>query len=54
LYASRPERLDLRGRDFDHFYAANLTGASAVEVSGGHMDVTIWRPGQPEHVVRKH
>ncbi len=46
--------LDLRGRDFDHFYAANLTGASAVEVGGGHMDVTIWRPGQPERVVRKH
>jgi hypothetical protein len=46
--------LDLRGQHFDHFYAANLTGASAVQVSDGHMDVTIWRPGQPEHVIRKH
>jgi hypothetical protein len=46
--------LDLRGREFDHFYAADLTGASAVEVSGGHLDVTIWRPGEPERVVRKH
>jgi hypothetical protein len=46
--------LDLRGREFGHFYAADVTGASAVEVGGGHMDVTIWRPGQPERVVRKH
>ena len=46
--------LDLREQDFDHFYAANLTGASAVEVGGGHMDVTIWRPGHPERVVRKY
>jgi hypothetical protein len=45
---------DLRGQEFGHFYAADLTGASAVEVGGGHMDVTIWRPGQPERVVRKH
>jgi len=46
--------LDLRGQDFDHFYAADLTGASAVEVRDGHMDVTIWTPGTPERVVRKH
>ncbi len=45
---------DLRGSAFDHFYAADLTSASAVEVGGGHMDVTIWKPGTPEHVVRKH
>jgi hypothetical protein len=46
---------DLRGRDFDHFYAADLTGASAVAVGGGgHMDVTIWKSGEPERVVRKH
>jgi hypothetical protein len=45
---------DLRGQVFDHFYAADLTGASAVEVGGGHMDVTIWKPGRPERVVRKH
>jgi hypothetical protein len=46
--------LDLRGRDFDQFYAADLTSASAVEVGDGHMDVTIWKPGEAERVVRKH
>jgi pyridoxamine 5'-phosphate oxidase-like protein len=45
---------DLRGQEFGHFYAADLTSASAVEVGGGHMDVTIWKPGEPERVVRKH
>ncbi|WP_219417057.1 pyridoxamine 5'-phosphate oxidase family protein [Pseudonocardia nigra] len=44
---------DLRGREFDHFYAADVLGASSVEVGGGHMDVTVWRPGEPERVVRK-
>jgi Pyridoxamine 5'-phosphate oxidase len=46
--------LDLRGERFDHFYAADLVGASAVEVADNHMDVTIWKPGEPERVVRKH
>ncbi|HEU5470237.1 MAG TPA: pyridoxamine 5'-phosphate oxidase family protein [Actinophytocola sp.] len=46
--------LDLRGQEFDHFYAADLTGASSVEMNDGHMDVTIWKPGEPERVVRKH
>jgi hypothetical protein len=45
---------DLRGRLFSHFYVADLTGASAVQVAGGHMDITIWKPGEPERVVRKH
>ena len=45
---------DLRGREFPHFYAANLLGASSVEVGGGHLDITIWAPGKPERVVRKH
>ena len=45
---------DLRGQEFDHFYAADITGASAVEVADGHMDVTIWKPGEAERVVRKH
>ena len=31
--------LDLRGRVFDHFYAADLTGASSVEVGGGHQSL---------------
>src|SRR3954452_2281402 len=38
--------LDLRGREFDQFYAADLTSASSVEVGDGHMDVTIWKPGE--------
>lgn len=46
--------LDLRGQEFDHFYAADVSGASAVEVGGGHLDITVWRPGEPEQVVRKH
>jgi hypothetical protein len=51
---SQDTGFDLRGRDFDHFYAADLTGASAVAVGGGHMDVTTWKAGEPERVVRKH
>ena len=46
--------LDLRGRTFEHFFAAHLVGAAAVEVGGGHMDVTVWQEGTPERVVRKH
>ena len=46
--------LDLRGSQFDHFYAADLSGASSVEVGGGHLDITIWKPGEPQRVVRKH
>ena len=45
---------DLRGQKFDHFFATHLVGAAAVEVGGGHMDVTVWRNGGPERVVRKH
>ena len=45
---------DLRGRRFDHFFATQLVGAAAVEVGGGHMDVTVWKDGVPERVVRKH
>lgn len=45
---------DLRGQEFDHFYAADLVGASAVEVREGRLDITIWKPGEPERVVSKH
>lgn len=45
---------DLRGQEFDHFYGVDVTGASAVQVADGHMDVTIWKPGKAEYVVRKH
>jgi hypothetical protein len=46
--------LDVRGREFDHLYAADLTGAASVAVGGGHLDITVWKPGKPERVVRKH
>lgn len=45
---------DLRGRQFEHFYRAHLIGAAAVEVRDEHMDVTAWREGGKERVVRKH
>jgi hypothetical protein len=45
---------DLRGRKFEHLFATHLVGAAAVEVGGGHMDVTVWSDGASEHVVRKH
>jgi len=45
---------DIRGQEFDHCYRVDLTGGSAVEVGDGHMDMTIWKPGEAERVVRKH
>lgn len=45
--------MDLRGRTFDHLYAADIRGASAVEFDGNHLVVTIWKPGTPERTVRK-
>ncbi|GAA3437716.1 pyridoxamine 5'-phosphate oxidase family protein [Kutzneria kofuensis] len=50
----RETGFDLRGERFSPFYAADITSASAVETGGGHMDVTIWKPGAGERVVRKH
>lgn len=46
--------LDLRGQVFDHFFATHLTGAAAVEVAEGHLDITEWKEGAAERVVRKH
>ncbi|HET9139950.1 pyridoxamine 5'-phosphate oxidase family protein [Actinophytocola sp.] len=46
--------LDLRGQRFDQFFEADLTGASSVGMVDGHLDITIWKPGEPERVVRKH
>ncbi|GAB3913325.1 pyridoxamine 5'-phosphate oxidase family protein [Kibdelosporangium lantanae] len=45
---------DLRGREFDTFYAADITGASSVVVGDGHFDIHIWKEGEEERVVRKH
>lgn len=46
--------LDLRGQELGPFYAAHVTGASAVAVGDGHLDITVWRQGTGERVVRKH
>ncbi|MFC4123449.1 pyridoxamine 5'-phosphate oxidase family protein [Nocardia rhizosphaerae] len=45
--------MDIRGEKFDHFYVAELTGASTVEVEGDHLNITVWKPGAGEWVVRK-
>lgn len=45
---------DLRGQQFDDFYAADVSGASAVQVLGDHLDITVWKLGEPERVIRKH
>ena len=44
---------DLRGREFDPFYVADLTGASSVEVRDGRLAITIWKPGEPVRTVHK-
>lgn len=44
---------DLRGEEFDYFYAADITGASSVEVGGDHLNITIWKTGEQERVVEK-
>lgn len=44
---------DLRGEEFDLF-RTEITGASAVEVEGDQLGITVWNPGEPERVVRKH
>jgi hypothetical protein len=46
--------LDLRGLTFPHFFRADIVGGASVAVGGGHMDVTMWREGGTERVVRKH
>ncbi|MCV7077828.1 pyridoxamine 5'-phosphate oxidase family protein [Mycobacterium szulgai] len=44
---------DLREQEFA-FFGTEITGASAVEVKGDHLDITVWKPGEPEKLVRKH
>ncbi|MGW1741099.1 pyridoxamine 5'-phosphate oxidase family protein [Nocardia sp. NPDC001965] len=51
LYAD--SGLDLRGRQFEHFFVADLTSASSVEVGDDLLRVTIWKPGEGERVVEK-
>jgi hypothetical protein len=45
---------DLRGRTFEHFFRTDIIGAAAVAVHDGHLDITVWREGQDENVIRKH
>jgi hypothetical protein len=45
---------DLRGQKLEHFFRAEVSGGAAVEVGSGHLDVTVWREGTAERVVRKH
>lgn len=45
---------DLRGRPFEHLYRSDIIGAAAVSVRDGHLDITVWRAGHDENVVRKH
>ncbi|MBF6331238.1 pyridoxamine 5'-phosphate oxidase family protein [Nocardia transvalensis] len=45
---------DLRGHTFDPFFAADITGASAVEVGDDYLEVIIWKPDRGEYSVRKH
>jgi hypothetical protein len=45
--------MDLRGQVFDPFYVADITGASSIAIDEGQLAITIWKPGEPERVVRK-
>lgn len=40
---------DLRGRRFDPFFVADLTGASALRLEDGKLIVTVWKPGEDQH-----
>ena len=52
LYAE--SGFDLRGQTFDHFFEGHIVGASSVEVIDDHLDITVWREGSTERVIRKH
>lgn len=44
---------DLRGQRFDQFLVADIQGASSVETVDDALEITIWKSGEPERVVRK-
>ncbi|MEQ3550238.1 pyridoxamine 5'-phosphate oxidase family protein [Pseudonocardia nematodicida] len=52
LYAE--SGFDLRGREFDWFPRVDVHGGSSIAVGDGHLDITVWRAGGTEEVVRKH
>jgi hypothetical protein len=45
---------DLRGQTFPHLFKAHIMGAAAVTIKNGHLDITMWRDGTDERVLRKH
>ncbi|QNI05907.1 pyridoxamine 5'-phosphate oxidase family protein [Mycobacterium kubicae] len=45
--------MDLRGQPYPLF-GTEITGGSAVVLQDGHLDISVWKPGAPERVVRKH
>ncbi len=47
-------RFDLRGQTFEHLFRTDLLGAAAVQIDDGHLDITTWRAGHAERVIRKH
>jgi hypothetical protein len=51
LYATTG--FDLRGRKFEHFFRTRPVGAAAVETADGHLDITVWKAGSQERVIRK-
>lgn len=52
-YLYEDSGLDLRNQPFEHFFVADLTSASAVEVDDDLLRVIIWKPGEGERVVEK-
>lgn len=45
--------MDLRGQRFQPFYVAEITSASSVELRNGHLEITVWKQGEPERTVVK-
>ena len=48
------EFADAAPRIAEVFCRADIVDGASVAVGGGHMDVTMWREGGTERVVRKH
>ena len=46
--------MDLRNETFDPFYVADIASASAVELNGDQLEITIWKAGGTERVEIKH
>ncbi|SUA80915.1 PPOX class probable F420-dependent enzyme [Nocardia otitidiscaviarum] len=45
--------MDLRGEKFDPFFGVEITGASAVELIDGQLEIAVWKPGGQEYTIRK-